>query len=656
MKKLIEELNEICQRAFSEAGYDASYGKVSLSNRPDLCEYQCNGAMACAKAAHKRPADIAAEVVEKLSGEKAFSRAEVCMPGFINLDLDGTYLAAYLSRMAAEPDVVSEPYVFSSACGSDVPEGTDLPEKGPDSSEQTPLPKKSAENRKESSTVTAYELPPLPGLGVSAAEKPETILVDYGGANVAKPLHVGHLRSAVIGEAVKRLGARMGHHMVGDVHLGDWGLQMGLIIEELKDRGQTEFDLSDLSDIYPAASAKAKETDASGKLTQAAEAFKARALKATSLLQQGDPDARKVWERIMELSLADLKRNYDGLDVHFELWKGESDVEPYIPEMLSDLEKRGIAHISQGALVVDIQEPGDTKELPPCIIRKSDGAALYATTDLATMVERERLYHPDAYIYIADQRQSLHYTSFFRVAKKAGIVRGDEQLTFLGFGTMNGKDGKPFKTRAGGVMQLSALTKEINDKVYEKIRETRSEAEIPEKEAREIAEKVGLAALKYGDLSNQASKDYVFDIDRFVSFEGNTGPYILYTIVRIGSILNKHYGTADSRSLSAKLAEEKAAGRLSISPAEGSADKGLSLLLARYNEVMEGAWTELAPHKLCQYIYEVSNAFNTFYHDTKILTEPDEEKKRGYLALLVMTRDVLLSAICVLGFSAPERM
>ena len=584
------------EQAFERAGLDASYGRVNISNRPDLCEYQCNGAMGLAKAMHRKPIELAQAVVEELKSEPVFSKAEAVMPGFINLELSPEFAAEYLSDMSREE-----------------------------------------------------------GLGLEPVEKKEgrepIIIVDYGGANVAKPLHVGHLRSAVIGESIKRLGARMGNRMIGDVHLGDWGLQMGLIIEELKDRGQTEFDLSDLEEIYPAASAKSKEADKDGKLTERALEFKERALEATKHLQSGDPECMEIWKRIMELSVADLKKNYDSLDVSFELWKGESDVQKYIPDMLKDMEERHIAYESQGALVVDISEPGDTKELPPCIVRKSDGASLYATTDLATMVERELLYKPDAYIYIADQRQSLHYTSFFRVARKAGIVREDESLRFLGFGTMNGKDGKPFKTREGGVLRLSVLVKEIEDRVYERIRENRSEEEISEGEAREIAKVVGLAALKYGDLSNQASKDYIFDIDRFTGFEGNTGPYILYSIVRISSILKKY---ADS--LPEGGFEEKG-----LSVPESAVDcskstKELALLLGRYSETIELSWRELAPHKICQYIYEISNAFNSFYHDTKILSEEDGEKKAGYIALLALTKRVLTDCIHILGFEAPEKM
>ena len=594
--KLIDKLNEICGEGFAAAGYDAECGRVNVSNRPDLCEYQCNGAMALAKKEHRKPIDIANEVVEKLKDNAAFAKVEACMPGFINISLGSDFLAAYMTDMLEDETA-----------------------------------------------------------GLIKSAEPKNIMVDYGGANVAKPLHVGHLRSAVIGESLKRIGAALGHKMTGDVHLGDWGLQMGLIIEELKDRHQTEFTLSDLEEIYPAASKKSKETvsEDSAELTAEAKAFKARALKATALLQSGDPECTAVWKRIMELSKADLKKNYDALDVHFELWKGESDVQKYIPDMLQSFIDKGIAYESNGALVVDVCEEGDSKELPPCIVRKTDGSSLYATTDLATLVERELLYKPDAYIYVADKRQSLHYTSFFRVARKAGIVRPDESLSFLGFGTMNGKDGKPFKTRSGGVMRLEVLIKDICDSVYDKVRATRDESDISEAEARKISETVGLAALKYGDLQNQASKDYVFDIERFTSFEGNTGPYILYTIVRIGSILNKCQTAGDADVLNM----DEAAIRSCINAAvEAPQVKALALILTRYNEVIASAWEQLAPHKICQFIYELSDAFNTFYHDVKILTEEDELKKAGYICVLQLTRRVLTDCIHMLGFDAPEKM
>lgn len=588
MNTIVEKITEQLQNAFAECGYDRKYAKVSLSNRPDLCEYQCNGAMAAAKEYKKAPFMIADEVVAKLDKNPLFDRIESVKPGFINIILSGQAVADYVNEMAQAKQF-------------------------------------------------GYENP----------EKPKTVIVDYGGANAAKPLHVGHLRSAVIGESVKRIQRFAGNKVIGDVHLGDWGLQMGLIIEELRDRkpelpyfdeqftgeypAEAPFTISELEEIYPAASAKSKE-DA---------AFMERAHNATLKLQSGDKACTAIWKHIMAVSKADLKKNYDNLNVSFDLWKGESDAQPYIPSMVQEMIDKGLAYESQGAMVVDIQEEGDTKELPPCIVRKSDGAALYATSDLATLVEREKLYQPDAYIYLADKRQELHFTQVFRVAKKAGIVNPQAEMTFLGFGTMNGKDGKPFKTRSGGVMRLEHLIADINEAVYKKMMENRT---MDEEEARATAKIVGLAALKYGDLSNQASKDYVFDIERFASFEGNTGPYILYTIVRIKSILNKY--TDGGKTLE----------NLSINPADSATEKALMLSLAKFSEIMAAVYTEKAPHKLCQFIYEVSNAFNGFYHDTKILAETDEAKQKGYIALICLTKAVLEQCIELLAIECPDRM
>ena len=588
MNTIVEKITEQLQNAFAECGYDRKYAKVSLSNRPDLCEYQCNGAMAAAKEYKKAPFMIADEVVAKLDKNPLFDRIESVKPGFINIILSGQAVADYVNEMAQAKQF-------------------------------------------------GYENP----------EKPKTVIVDYGGANAAKPLHVGHLRSAVIGESVKRIQRFAGNKVIGDVHLGDWGLQMGLIIEELRDRkpelpyfdeqftgeypAEAPFTISELEEIYPAASAKSKE-DA---------AFMERAHNATLKLQSGDKACTAIWKHIMAVSKADLKKNYDNLNVSFDLWKGESDAQPYIPSMVQEMIDKGLAYDSQGAMVVDIQEEGDTKELPPCIVRKSDGAALYATSDLATLVGREKLYQPDAYIYLADKRQELHFTQVFRVAKKAGIVNPQAEMTFLGFGTMNGKDGKPFKTRSGGVMRLEHLIADINEAVYKKMMENRT---MDEEEARATAKIVGLAALKYGDLSNQASKDYVFDIERFASFEGNTGPYILYTIVRIKSILNKY--TDSGKTLE----------NLSINPADSATEKALMLSLAKFSEIMAAVYTEKAPHKLCQFIYEVSNAFNGFYHDTKILAETDEAKQKGYIALICLTKAVLEQCIELLAIECPDRM
>ena len=589
MESILEVLTKKFEAVFEKVSYDKSYATVGVSNRPDLCEFQCNGAMSLAKLYKKKPLDIALDIVEKLKEDKAFSKLEAVPPGFINMSLSNEFLSDYLQSMSKEEK-----------------------------------------------------------FGINITDRKDKIIVDYGGANVAKPLHVGHLRSAIIGESIKRLGAYFGNEMIGDVHLGDWGLQMGLIIEQLKcdkpdlvyfDENysseypkEAPFSLEELEEIYPKASARSKED----------KEFRDKAQENTLKLQSGYAPYIAIWEHIMRISKADLKKNYDNLDVHFELWKGESDVQKYIEDLCKDLEERKIAYISDGALVVDIGEEGDTKELPPCIIRKSDGAALYATSDLATLIEREMLYDPDAYIYVADKRQELHYTQFFRVARKANIVKPEHRLSFIGFGTMNGSDGKPFKTRDGGVMRLEHLISLVNEAVYKKIKDNR---DIEDEEAKNIAATVGLAALKYGDLSNQAAKDYVFDIDRFTSFEGNTGPYILYTIVRIKSILAKYEESSDVKVDYSYL-----------KPAIHESEKALGLELSKFNYVLNNAWKEIAPHRICQYIYSLSNLFNSFYHEVKILSEEDEERKLSYLALILLTKSVLEDCIDILAIKAPERM
>ena len=488
-------------------------------------------------------------------------------------------------------------------------------------------------------------------LGLNKTDNPKMIVIDYGGPNVAKPLHVGHLRSAIIGESVKRIARKMGHNVLGDIHLGDWGYQMGLIITELKERkpelpyfdenfkgeypAEAPFTISELEEIYPTASGKAKED----------EEYRERALHATYLLQNGHKGYTAIWNHIMHVSVNDLKKNYANLNVDFDLWKGESDAQAYIPDMIERLKKEGFAHVDDGALVIDVQEESDTKEIPPCMIQKSDGASLYGTTDLATLVQRVKDYHPDKVIYVVDKRQELHFVQVFRAAKKTGIVPSETELKFLGFGTMNGKDGKPFKTREGGVMRLEKLIADIDEAVYQRIMENRT---VSEEEAKETAKIVGLAALKYGDLSNQASKDYIFDTDRFISFEGNTGPYILYTIVRIKSILNKY--KENGGQVTEKGVEKK------ILPAKGVSEKALMLQLSKYNEVIENGFAETAPHKICQYIYELANAFNSFYHDTKILSEEDPAVKDSYIGLITLTRRTLEICIGLLGIEAPERM
>ena len=588
MKKLTDYMAGELSAAFEKAGYDSSYGKVGVSNRPDLCEYQCNGAMAGAKAYKKAPFMIADDVVGNLADSKVFSMKEMVKPGFINLKVSEEFLADYLKEMEKDEK-----------------------------------------------------------LGADTAKEPKTIVIDYGGPNVAKPLHVGHLRSAIIGESIKRIGRFVGHKVIGDVHLGDWGLQMGLIITELKHRqpervyfddsytgeypAEAPFTISELEEIYPCASGKSKED----------EAYRQEALEATHLLQQGKPGYMALWNHIMSVSVTDLKRNYANLNVSFDLWKKESDAQPYIPDMVEMMKEKGFAYEDQGALVVDVKEETDTKEIPPCMLLKSDGASLYTTTDLATIVERMKLFQPDEILYVVDKRQELHFIQVFRCARKTGLVKEDTRLSFLGFGTMNGKDGKPFKTREGGVMRLENLIADIDEEMFTKIVENRS---VRDKDARDTAKIVGLAAIKYGDLSNQATKDYIFDVDRFTSFEGNTGPYILYTIVRIKSILNRYV---------------EAGGNLEageILPASNGSEKNLMLQLSGFGSMIESAFEEKAPHKICAYIYEVSNAFNSFYHETKILSEENQAQKESYIRLLQLTKRVLETSIDLLGFEAPDKM
>lgn len=588
MKKILDLISEEMKKGFRAAGYEEELGKVTPSNRPDLCEYQCNGAMAGAKRYKKAPIMIAQDVAKELEESQVFEEVSAVAPGFLNLKINPAFLTEYLSQMAQEPK-----------------------------------------------------------FGMEMPKEAKKIMIDYGGPNVAKPLHVGHLRSAIIGESVKRIARYAGHEVIGDIHLGDWGLQMGLIITELQERkpdmvyfdssfmgeypAEAPFTISELEEIYPTASAKSKE-DA---------AYKEKAMDATFKLQSGVRGYRALWKHIINVSVADLKANYQRLNVEFDLWKGESDVHDLIPRMVEEMKDGGYAYISEGALVVDVKEETDTKEIPPCMILKSDGASLYNTTDLATIKERMEKIKPDEIIYVVDKRQELYFEQIFRCARKTGLVDAGTRLKFLGFGTMNGKDGKPFKTREGGVMRLESLIKEINEVMYGKIIQNRS---VPEEEAKETARIVALSAVKYGDLSNQASKDYIFDIDRFTSSEGDTGPYILYTLVRIKSILSKY------KEAGGELSKKK------LQPAVNEAEKALMLELAGFLGMLENAYAETAPHKICAYIYDMANAFNRFYHETKILTEENQERKEGWIALLQLTRDVLETCIDLLGFSAPERM
>ena len=598
MKKVSVLIKEAVEKAFVSLGYDKKYGMVGISNRPDLCQYQCNGAMAAAKEFKKAPLLIADEVADKLQLSEEgniFEKIEAVKPGFINLTLKDEILADYVNEMG------------ETECFGHEKEG-----------------------------------------------KPGKIVIDYGGPNVAKPLHIGHLRSAIIGESIKRIERFVGNEVIGDVHLGDWGLQMGLIITEVKHRNpelpyfdenftgeypkEAPFTIGELEEIYPTASAKSKED----------EEYKNEALQATALLQSGNRGYMALWNHILSVSVADLKKNYDNLNVSFDLWKKESDAQAYIPEMVEKMKSDGFAHMSEGALVVDVTREDDKKKVPPCIILKSDGASLYSTTDLATIVERVKLFNPTDLLYVVDKRQEMHFEQVFRTAKKTGIAPEELNLIFLGFGTMNGKDGKPFKTREGGVMRLERLISEITEEVEAKM----SDRDMDEEVKHKVARQVGLAALKYGDLSNQASKDYVFDLERFTSFEGNTGPYIQYTVVRIRSILDKFIAekSLNKADLDNFFADKK------LVKAATASERELELVIAKFSGMIDLAATEFAPHKVCAYIYEVSNCFSAFYHENHILNEQDETRKYSLLKLSYITEKIIVKCLDLLGIDAPERM
>ena len=582
MNKILDIITAKMQQAFVDAGYDASFGPVTVSNRPDLCEYQCNGALSAAKQYKCAPIQIANAVVAKLNADD-YSMIEAVMPGFINLKLSGAFLQQYLEEMRTATD-----------------------------------------------------------FGVNKIGAGKTIVVDYGGANVAKPLHIGHLRPAIIGEALKRLHSFMGYNTIGDIHLGDWGLQMGLIIAELQER-QPElpyfdpdftgeypvdppFNLSDLEEIYPTASGK--KTD---------PVFAEKAHTATFELQQGRRGYRAIWQHIMNISLPDLKRIYDALNVHYEKWLGESDADPYIPGMVADLKERGFAVLSEGAWVVPVAEETDKKEVPPMILVKSDGSSIYATTDLATILQRMQDWKPEKMLYVTDKRQNLHFEQVFRAARKSGIIDASTEMEHVGHGTMNGADGKPFKTRDGGVLRLEQLIADMTDFVRAKVKENKI---VSDDEVEETTAKIAMAALKYGDLSNQPTKDYNFDMERFAAFEGNTGPYILYTIVRIKSILNR-YGAWEN---------------LPIAEPANQYAKDLMIAITKFAPALEGALKASAPNLICAYIYELAGFVNKFYHETRILGEEDETLKAGYIALIALAKRILETSIDLLGFSAPDKM
>ncbi len=589
MNSLTQELSGVLGEAFAACGLDAGYGKVAPSDRPDLCQFQCNGAMAAAKQARKNPALVAAAVVEAIKDPAIFEAITVAGPGFINLTLTDAFLARFVQRMADDER-----------------------------------------------------------FGCRVVAEPQTVMVDYGGANIAKPLHVGHLRSAIIGESLKRLARFVGHRVIGDIHMGDWGLQMGMIISEMA-RRQPElpyfdpqftgpypedppFTISDLEEIYPAVSQLAKTDE------QVLEA----ARQATFELQNGRPGYRALWQHIFNVSVADLQGDYQRLNIQFDLWLGESDAQPLIPAMVERLRAEGLAKLSEGALVIEVAEADDKKELPPLILTKSDGAYLYGTTDLATIAQRVRDYQPELILYVVDKRQADHFVQVFRSAYKTGIAPETLRMEHIGFGTMNGPDGRPFKTRAGGVMKLKDLIAMITEKALEKVQNSELASELDPEQMLELAQTIGVATLKFADLMNHRLKDYLFDLERFSVFEGCTGPYHLYVAVRINSILKK----AAAKGLSA--------GPM-LAPA-GPEERDILLKLVEFPDVIFAAFEQRSPNYLCDYLYQLASAFTRFYHQYRILTEPDPARQASWLQLSQTVLAVLRQTLDILGMEVPERM
>jgi len=579
MYTIIELLNQCVSNAFEEAGYDAKFGTVTISDRADLCQFQCNGAFGASKQFRQAPfiaAEKVAEILLKsdIGNPRKFEKIEAVKPGFINITLADEYLAYLLNEIINDA------------------------------------------NR-----------------GIPLVTDPQTIVIDYGGPNVAKPLHIGHLRAAIIGESIKRLASAMGNKVIGDVHLGDWGLQMGLIIAELKERyGDSipEITVDMLSEVYPFASAKSKND----------EVFKDKAQEITSQLQSGHPEYIKIWKEIIKVSVSDLKNIYSSLSVNFDLWYGESDAQEYVDELVGILNEKNLLIESDGALIVDVSE-NDSEPMPPVLIKTSNNSNLYATTDLATILQRMKDFNPDKIWYVVDNRQSLHFKQVFRCAAKAGIVSEKNEMEFLGFGTMNGSDGKPYKTREGGVMKLEDLIKTVTDEAFGNLVNSEHVKAMNEEEKRTLAKKIAISAVKFGDLINHRSRDYIFDIDKFLSFEGKTGPYILYNVTRINSILKKTGADGVAKPLTAF---------------ETKAERDLILKLICSGEVFKQALADKAPNYICENAYQLANNFSKLYQCCNIANEPNEERKNDLLALISVTKRTITAHLDTLGIETVENM
>lgn len=584
MKTLTDEIKEIIDNAGINAGYKDIDVTILPCNVSGMGDFQCNNAMAMAKAYGKNPREIANEIVNSISANEIITEISIAGPGFINITVSNDYLGKFVIK-------------YMNALN----EKLDIDNKN--------------------------------------------IIIDYGGANVAKPLHVGHMRSAIIGESIKRICKFAGNNVLGDVHLGDFGLQMGMVISEIERRQpnlvyfdesytgdyptESPITIEDLATLYPEANAKAK----------ADENIMNEAKQATLEFQQGRRGYVALINKILEISKQDLKKNYESLNVNFDLWLGESDSKPYCDKIIKEIEDKNLARISEGALIVDVAEDGDKIEVPPFILKKSDGAVLYSTTDLATIVQREQEYNADRIIYVVDNRQEMHFTQLFRCVEKTHLLAKKVELNFVGFGTMNGKDGKPYKTREGGVMQLKMLINEVKQKAYEKVNLAKgNDLSYSKEEMQEISDTVAISALKFADLSIFRSKDYIFDVDKFCSFEGKTGPYLLYTITRAKSILRKVDNTYGSDFVSEYTPKE------------------LLLALIDLKDEIKKAYIELAPSYLCDYVYKVANLFNSFYNSCNIINESDVIKKNTWLNLTKYTLDIMELTLDLLGIKTLNKM
>jgi arginyl-tRNA synthetase len=587
MRDLAGQLTEVAGAAFGALGLDPQFGAMRRSDRPDLADFQCNGAMAAAKAAKRNPREIADAVVSALRASDLVAAAETAGPGFINVRLSPASLSARVSETLADGRVGAPP------CGP-----------------------------------------------------ARRVMIDFGGWNVAKPMHIGHLRSTIIGDSLQRLFRFMGDTVVSDVHLGDWGLQMGLLIVEVAREqpdlpyfnadfsgpypAESPVTMEDLERLYPQASARAKED----------ESWRAAARTATAELQAGRAGYRALWRHFCEVTRIGLERECADLAVRFDLWKGESDAEPFIPELVEDLKRRAIAVLDDGAWIVRVARESDTREIPPFLLVNRDGAVGYHATDLGTILDRKRAFDPDLTLYVVDQRQALHFEQVFRASEIAGYAPAD-RFEHIGFGTMNGKDGKPFKTREGGVLKLHDLIRQAREAARSRLQEAGIGEGMSPDEVELIADRVAISAIKFADLSNVRTTNYVFDLDRFISFEGKTGPYLLYAAVRMKSLVRRaaedgvQPGPVDIRL---------------------EAERALALTLDGFAEAVTSAAARRMPHLLCDHAYQLAQAFSAFYAAAPILAEKDGAVRGARLSLTMATLNQLERTLELIGVATPERM